>query len=288
MTKRTMTDNIIDFFRPTADDLPEAPLPSLSARPSPVDSGIATKGVNLADHRKVVMTMGPGRSGKSTLLRWMIERAMNRDGKSLVLATVDPDRPVLRSYFEDAMSPVEDEDGAAWLEKLFEALIRQPHTAAIDFGADMSLRGVAKSMPGLLGSMIEVGLHPVVFYTLTPRELDLTVLDKMERAGVQPEAIALVFNLGTIEVGSNIDAEFAAIKRHGVFREAVARGALVIEMPRLQANAASAVERRLASKLGFFEAASADSPLEPWNVSRVQSWLREMEMAFSPVGSWLP
>jgi GTPase SAR1 family protein len=49
------------------------------------------------------MAIGLGATGKTTLLRWLCERALERDEDDLALATVDPVNRELSHYFPAAM-----------------------------------------------------------------------------------------------------------------------------------------------------------------------------------------
>lgn len=228
------------------------------------------------------MAFGPGRSGKSTLLRWVIERGHERaSGGEMALATVDVRRPTLKGYFSSTMMPKSAKSAMAWLERLLSRLIETKRSGAIDFGADTSLVPLLTQIPDLQRAMTDNGVEPVALYLLTPRQGDLTVLKAMENSGFRPTATALVLNMGTTTSG-DAEAEFAALRRHSVYKAAIERGAVEVWMPRLYA--AQAVEAR---QISFRQATASDSGLALFDRSRVFQWLSSMDSAFSAIESWL-
>ncbi len=90
-------DNAARLFEEPASLSDEAvivPPPKLSAAramPRPETQPAAAPSIDLAGRPKVVMAIGTGGTGKTTLLRWICEKAFERDdGSQLMLATVDP------------------------------------------------------------------------------------------------------------------------------------------------------------------------------------------------------
>lgn len=283
---KNLKDNIYQLFDNHEADLPEAQLevPRLSQDGQTPPS--LASGVDLSGKPKVLMVMGAGRSGKSTLLRWVVERALGSgNDPAPVLATLDTLRPTLRHFFPGAMVV----DKGRGLERLLGKLIDLKRSAAIDFGADQTLAPLLAQLPDLQIMMQAGGIEPVALYTLTPRPSDLTVLLSMEQAGFRPAATALVLNMGTMAT-TDSDAEFAQIRRHSVYQAAVERGAVEVWMPKLWA--AEAVEGR---RLGFRQAMAwagggGELPMPGMSVfdrSRVQHWLESMDRSFTPIASWL-
>lgn len=226
------------------------------------------------------------------LIRWTIERAQRRDdGEPLAMATMDVERPTLLRYFPDAMKPPSGETFDRYLQWLLGKLIERPVTTAIDFGADQHLLPMVSQVPELHQMLEQAGLGVVALYLVTPRQEDLTLLGKMEQAGFQPAATGIVCNLGrtTAAVPDAAIREFAAVRRHSVYRAAIERGAVEVLMPRHYA--AQAIEVR--TPLGLFQAAENEVPpkvpaLPIFDVSRAKSWLGAMEIEMAPIASWLP
>ena len=196
------------------DDAGALPTPTLSAarsalRPEPRPAAAAT--LDLNGRPKVVMAIGTGGTGKTTLLRWICEKAFERDdGMPLMLATVDPvNRELSQSTSIDTVSP-QTADPAAWLERLLAKIVETRWNAAIDFGGgDTSLPKLVTEIPDLLTVMEEAAIAPVAIYLLSPRVDDLTPLSEMQAAGFQPEATALVLNEGRVDTSREPVREFA-------------------------------------------------------------------------------
>lgn len=280
---KTVKDNIVQLFSESDEVLPETPLMIAPAAPWDPVSATGLTAVDLTGKPRIIMTFGAGRSGKSTLLRWCVERAQRtRSDEGLVLATADARRPTLKRFFPGAMMPGTPDGAMAWLEKLLSKLVETRKTAAIDFGADMSLVPLLAQLPNLHQVISDAGVEAVALYLLTPRSGDLTVLDGMEKVGFRPVATALILNMGTM-MQADAEAEFAQIRRHSAYKAAIERGAVEIWMPRLWA--ARAVEDR---GISFHVATEAESGIALFDRSRVFHWLNQMDQAFAPIGSWLP
>lgn len=279
MSKTPLKDNIIRLFEDREADLPEARIevPSLSQEPQIAPS--LDSAVDLTGKPRIVMTFGAGRSGKSTLLRWAVERSQRGgNADSLVLATADVRRPTLKQYFPGTLTPPS-------MSILLTRLIEAKMTAAIDFGADQTLFPLLGEVPDLQFVMTDCGVEPVALYMLTPRVNDLSVLVEMERSGFQPVATALVLNTGTM-MSENPVAEFGRLRQHSAYKAALHRGAVELWMPKL--FAAKAIEER---GIGFWQALERSTDpkaLGMFDRSRVARWLELMEAAFAPIVSWLP
>ena len=110
----------------------------------------------------------------------------------------------------------------------------------------------------------------------------------MAQAGFWPKATALILNEGRADSTRPPLQEFGQIRRHSVYKSAIAQGAVEIWMPRLYA--AKAIEDR---RIGFRRAVNGEIPagglgLGPFDRSRTRHWLAAMEDAFAPIASWLP
>jgi hypothetical protein len=134
--------------------------------------------------------------------------------------------------------------------------------------------------------MEESGVAPVAAYFLGPRVDDLGSLATFEATGFRPRTTAVVLNHARVDAGMDPAEAFEPIRRHSAFRAAVARGAVVVEMPRLDPpELALEVERR---RLHFAAARDGDGGLGPLDRAGVRTWMERMEAAFAPVEAWLP
>ena len=110
--------------------------------------------------------------------------------------------------------------------------------------------------------------------------------------GFKPTATVLVRNEGLADPMADREDAFARVLRHSAYKLAVARGAVEVWMPRLDAVVAQEIE---AKRLGFLPARDAVSPegrtvapLGPFDRSRVRHWLVTMAAEMVPLMSWLP
>ncbi|MGD0107273.1 MAG: hypothetical protein ABSC06_25025 [Rhodopila sp.] len=253
----------------------------LRQEPAAVRVESSAVGVDLSQRHRLVMPAGPGRSGRTLLCRWMIERALQRGDKP-TLATADAARPALKLYFPDAIGPGSIERTPAWLETLFSRLMKSPRTLVLDTAADMTLAPILAQLPTLYEALHESGVDPVMLYTLTPRTIDLTVLDAMETLGFKPPATALVLNIGCTET-PDPDYEFRQLRRHPIYKAALDRGAIEVWMPRLYA--AKAIEART---MTLHRAADVAGGLDVFDRTRTYQWLAEMERSFAGISTWMP
>lgn len=250
--------------------------------------------VDLGDGPKAVFVMGPGRSGKTTFLRYVMERI--EPGKPAPLAAaLDPGNRSLATFLNDvAQPPTTDPVGVArWAEELLGYVMAEGVSALLDMGGgDLSMGKLLEDVPDLAASLEEAGVQPVAIYTLSPRVDDLGVMAGYEASGFRPKATALILNAGLADPTVPREDAFARVLRHSAFREAVGRGAVPIWMPRLDAGVAAEIEgKRLrfgAARDGVAPADTTGAVLGPFNRSRVRKWMAEMEAALAPIRSWLP
>jgi hypothetical protein len=275
------------------DDLPVATLDlSHAMKPIAAVTAATPAAVDLTSTAKVILALGQGGTGKTTFLRWVADRVTIReDADPLTLATVDPINRELLQYYSAALSPQTQDPAkiAEWLEKALVALMRRKQSAAIDFGGgDTSLQRLVTEVPDLHSMLVGAGVHPVCLYLLSPRETDITPLALMQQAGFQPEATALVLNLGRADPTRDPEFEFRQLRRQPAYRAALDAGAVEIWMPRL--FAAKAIEdRRITFQQALTGQMSDGRPgLGPFDRSRLHHWLKAMDGAFAGVQSWLP
>ena len=285
-----MTEHAVPLFSDRDANLPEARLdvPHSGRQERTRPSG---PGLDLTAKAKAIMAIGLGATGKTTLLRWLCERAMRQNDDDLALATVDPVNRELSHYFPSAMAPPTQDPAqvTAWLEQLLTMTMETGKSVALDFGGgDTTLARLLAEVHDLQQMMEVAGVEPVALYPLTPRSSDLTPLAAMTQAGFTPKATALILNEGRADSTRPPLQEFGHIRRHSVYKTAVARGAVEIWMPRLYA--AKAIEDR---RIGFRQAVNGEMlegglGLGPFDRSRTRHWLTAMDEAFAPIASWLP
>ena len=197
-----LKDNIVRLFTSDDDDVPETSMSRLreTGGQLPEAPPQTATSVDLTDRHKLVMTFGAGRSGKTMLQRWVVERAnIQRPDEPLTLVTLDAARATMKLFFQDVLAPGTVDGAMPYLERILTRVQKSPRSMVLDFPADMTLVPLARQIPDLNEQIEQAGMSVVALYLLTPRQTDLTVLDAMENVDFKPAATALILNLGTMD-----------------------------------------------------------------------------------------
>lgn len=267
-------------------------MPAIARRDAAaVETPEATGAVVPLHRPKFVEVEGRGTRGKTTLIRLLMERAVDA-GRDVTLIDLDP-RKQLGAVFEGVVAPSHHEEVMVWefLETLVnaqaEAVSPGSKTPGLSLlldmnGNDPTFARFAASvrLPELLEGM---GVQPVRLRVMGPDVEDAEDLGREDAAGGwSPAATALVLNHGTIKDRRPADVAFAAVRAHPAFRAAVDRGARVVELPALSVMAevtAAGLRFSRAAERGVMRATSGQY---------VALWRRAMEEALVPVRDWLP
>ena len=97
----------------------------------------------------LLFAAGRGKTGKTTLLRWIAETSFQR-GSTPILADIDPSNASFSRYFDDVARPETDYPAgvARWLQQLIEHCVSEHQLAIVDLGGgDTTLRPLATEMP---------------------------------------------------------------------------------------------------------------------------------------------
>lgn len=282
---------------PKIEDEPEVSVRSMHAPAMAVavEAGRLPKAqLDLTEKPKAIFLIGPGGTGKTTLARWIGWR-MQQGGRSALMAALDPQNRSLATWFDDVQTPPNNDGGqsARWLRDALKHVMEQKLTSIFDFGGgDTTLSRLLEIAPDFAGAMVAAGVEPVAIYALAPRQDDLAVLEAMEAVGFKPKATALVLNEGRVDSTLSRDEAFARILRHSTFQAAVARGAMPIWIPRLEAEVAQEIEgKRLPFGLardGQVPEGAKFGPIGGFERSMVKRWLERMDEEFAPIKTWLP
>ena len=249
--------------------------------------------IDLAGKRKIVLVAGRGKTGKTTQLRWMAERAHNA-GRPILLGDIDPTNASFSSYFEGVHRPPEAGDAAitaCWLEQFLHHALKSDTSALVDLGGgSTTLNRLADEVPGLADMLTTDAMAPVMLYMLGPQVENLSPLATLESRGFQPRATALVLNEAGVESGQTREDAFARIYRHSAFLSALNRGAVPLWLPRLLP--ADEIEAKrlhfVQARDGMPRAGTRQAPLGAFDRARVRFWLDAMDAEFAEVESWLP
>jgi hypothetical protein len=286
---------ILRFSRPSTldgeDEVPVGLPPTLAMQPGVV-APVST--IDLTGKPKVWFAIGPGRAGKTMLLRWAAEMSANQGGSAIV-AAADPQNRSLKNYLDGVAEPPTNDASATsrWLEALLRHVMDEKTSALVDLGGgDTALHKLLTTVPDLADALDAAGVVTVAVYTLGPRVDDLAALASFEALGFRPAATVLVRNEGLADPMLEREEAFARVTRHSAYRAAVARGATEVWMPRLDPAVTQEIE---AKRLSFMQARDGlqpegrkVAPLGPFDRSRVRHWLTLMEAGLNPIMSWLP
>jgi hypothetical protein len=279
---------LFDFS--AADDIgPE--LAIHTARPEAAGTTQTVQGIDLSGKKKIIFWVGRGKTGKTTGIRWSAEAAL-ADGRSLLMADMDPTNDTFSRYLENVARPPEASDPAAslkWLDRLLQHALQNGISLLVDLGGgDTTLRRLVTQLPDLVALFEAEGFAVVVFYTVGPQEEDLSPLATLEGLSFKPTATAIVLNEALVEVGDARDAAFTRIYRHSAFRAAVERGAVPVWMPKLIPAQQVEVRRLHFRDAVAGQAGRGTAPLGPFDRTRVATWLRAMDANFAGIETWLP
>jgi hypothetical protein len=244
------------------------------------------RGIDLTGRAKIIFAAGRGKTGKTTLLRWLTETAI-LNGGAPILADVDPSNATFSAYFADVARPDTDNPAgvSAWLQELIEYCIAERQSAFIDLGGgDTALRSLVAEMPGLAAHIEAAGMAAVMFHLTGPQPEDLLPALTLAARGFTPKAQALVFNEYAIEPGSTRRRAFSRLTASSAYCD-LAEACVKLWMPRL--HAAEAVESRQCSFAAARDGA-INSPLGLFDAARVSVWLETMDRRFAGVRSWIP
>ena len=267
------------------------PRRSRSTASATSSQSVAKTGIDLSSRNKVIFFVGRGKTGKTTLIRWLAETALASDG-SFLMADMDPTNDTFSKYLDGVARPSEAGDpvlALKWLEALLQHALQSEMSVLIDLGGgDTTLRRLVAQLPDLVTMFETAGFAVVVLYTVGPQEEDLTPLATMQSLGFTPTASAIVLNEGLVEVGDDRAAAFARISRHSVFRAALEQGAIPVWMPKLLPAAQVEIRRLHYRDAAAGHPGQGTSPLGPFDRARVGTWLKAIEGSFADIATWLP
>lgn len=175
----TPRGTIIEFSRRQAldgeEEVPVGLPPASSTQPRVAATATA---MDLSGKPKVWFAIGPGRSGKTMLLRWAAEMTANRGGSAIV-AAADPQNRSLKNYLDGVAEPPTNDAAATsrWLEALLRHVMDAKLSAMVDLGGgDTALHKLLTTAPDLAEALDGAGVAPVAVYTLGSRVDDLAAL----------------------------------------------------------------------------------------------------------------
>lgn len=238
----------------------------------------------------LVIGLGRGRVGKSTMLRWIVERARNA-GRDVIVADGDTRNPTLSTQFADARKPRSGDPAVVkdWLAELLNEVAERRVSVVLDLGGgDRALEEFGRDL-ALVEFCEATGISPVAVHGLGPDADDLRHVVNIERAGhFRPARTLVVTNEALVRQGASTATAFGALMAMPEWKVLAQRGAIPVLMRRLPCMADL---DRLG--LGFFDAAARRPgrdgvPLGPVQAFMLAGWLRALETELGDAARWLP
>jgi hypothetical protein len=235
--------------------------------------------------------IGPNASGKTLVARWLIERA-TLAGRSVKGAALDVNARTLVEYFPDGIDQPDKADPdyvMKWMAGYLAHVAEMKVPAVFDMGGgDQALALMIQTNSELLDILAGQHQAAVAAYFLSPRDKDLDSLATFEAVGFQPKNTVLVLN----EALTTDPDLFTPIVEHEVVKAAVARGAVLLRLPRLF-DQETAI-RMEAGNLLFGEGGSGllqsgeAAPLDSFQQYAVRRAQALLDDTFAPIVGWLP
>lgn len=248
--------------------------------------------------------LGRGRTGKSTLLRWVIGRALNA-GREVDAADGDRHNATLTAFYKTARRPpsIQTADMKDWLESVFDRQATEKRSVALDLTGGERVVTEMNEGNALLTFCAEHGIEPVALVCVGPSLDDLAhalgvmteqvVVDAgdgttREETSLVFRRTVLVFNEGLVPQERDTAQAFAPLYKRKEVGTLAKLGAQLLLMPRL--GCMPKVDEK---RLDFWAAVQGSkgtdgAPVGPFQRSQVKSWLAGMETAFGPALPWLP
>jgi hypothetical protein len=273
-------------FKPGTAKFEGKPLDFNTLAPQQEPEPKINAGIDLSNRPKIVMAVGRGKTGKTTLLRWVAEMSFEQ-ASSPILADIDPSNQSFSRYFKDAIRPETDHPAgvAKWLQELFEHCVTYQRSAIVDLGGgDTTLRTLASEMPGLASHLETNGVSPVLLHLAGPQPEDLTPSNTLISRGFSPAAQALILNEFSIEPGGTRHATFASTLQSSAGLT-LTEASVIVWMPKL--HSADAVEKRQCRYIAARDG-QVNPPLGMFDAARLRVWLDTMNRRFAGISSWIP
>ena len=248
------------------------------------------------DGGRLAVAAGRGDGGKTTFLRWNIERALVH-GRTLYVADADPMNRTLSRVFAGMSPPVlepgdaSDTARGAFIRRLSALGAATQGYVALDVGGnDRELekqgRGADPSkMARLAGwgladqEFDTLGVKTATFYVLRGALNDLTGLSMLLDSAIGQRGLVLVLNHGRTPALPPGEDAFADMRRHEIYQRALKAGAVEFHMPALPGAVAKWLDD---NRMQFVDAIKGKAPegkqpLGGWEREAIAVWLGDLE-----------
>jgi hypothetical protein len=280
------------------DALPTNPSPTASFQVTPRPEG-----------GRLGVAAGRGDGGKTTLLKWMAERAM-AEGRLLYLADADPMNRSLAETFEGLTPPVlqpgdaSDATRGAFIRRLADLSRATSGYVGLDVGGnDRELektgRGVDPAKMARLANwgranlqFDTLGVKVSAFYVLRGALADLTGLGMLLDSAIGQQDLVLVLNHGRDAAMPPGEDAFSDMRAHEIYKRALKTAVCEFSIPALPSHVGKWLGN---NRMKFLPALDGDAPagkvpLGGWEREAIAVWLGDLEdeVARTGIGRLLP
>ncbi len=239
---------------------------------------------------RLIVLLGRGRTGKTTLLRFIAEEALAL-GAPLTLADCDRTNATATSFFPDCRRPLNtsDYEGGRFVEQQVEELIVRGGNLMLDVGGGDTVFLTKAQEIGMVELLEGAGFDVIAIHCVGSGADDVGVLQVAENGGLfAPRRTAIVLNAAFVPEGAELRTAFARVLEDPAYQAAVARGARTIHMPLLRC-----AERIEDLRISFADASDGGAPegCVPLGVidrQRTKQFRRALCGALQPIQEWLP
>lgn len=239
-----------------------------------------------------VMVGGRGKTGKSVLIRTLVELSAERGGVPII-GDIDRTNQSLSAF--PHLSPnirrpshADDIVITDWLtEQVNEQIDGAGNTLILDCGGGDQVGKFWVRDLELVPFLESHGVRPVVIHMLGGDADDLGYMRDLENVSkFQPKDTVIVLNEGVIH-GRSPAAAFAPLVEHAIFRAVVDRGARVMRLPRL--GCMVDIDRL---RVSFKDAATGavvdgKARLGPIQRQMIALWMRDVSETLAPIVPWI-
>jgi hypothetical protein len=234
----------------------------------------------------LVVGLGRGGSGKSTMLAELVWRAQSQ-GRDVIVADGDPRSQTLAGLFPEATVPASEElpDIKEFLADLLNRMVKEKRSAVLDLGGgDRALLEFGRDLR-LVEFCERRGIAPLALYCLGPEREDLShVMTIYDGGHFKPKRMLLILNEGVIRAGQHVAGAFEATLSDPRLAKLVKDGAPPILLTRLASMA------KVKGATGGFYAELGSGSLDPVEDFMLEDWLANLESKRHAAGvtGWLP
>lgn len=244
----------------------------------------------------LAVRFGRGRTGGSTFLDWLIQRAREAR-REVIIGDGDRQNATLSSYYPPdrpggAFQPrsAEIADVSDWITTLSGDMVSRRASLILDLGGGDRIIAEHSQELNLPDFCEGVGADPLAIYMVGPERDDFEHVLNIIRAGYfrSPHSL-MVLNQSLVRAGKNAASAFDWLYKHPGYTE-VSKAVKSIEMPRL-----GCMDVLRAEGLTFYEGlqnkpGKSGRPMDAARQFMIGVWMNKLEqqMVAANITDWLP